>query len=277
MMFLQSVKMWTLWRTAPWCSGSSSAAGHTSDKCAARPARDTDTVTQHPSLGPVHTGKHPHWALEQQPSLPLSQESEITLLDRHLLTGTLFPARVEISDRSGAKTAWAYTFHQREGCWNLKRGRERRNPPSLSLKNPSVVIFWCYYILVWLQAWSLYSSTGLNLYINTWCLFSFIFSEIHFVKTIIFLMSLPMKRNILWNESCFHDRFYLIFSALLFPYQCFHQVLAVFQLKYEQSLICTVSAVRGLCMLCVFLCGISVEAINISLHLHTKHMSYHSG
>lgn len=34
--------MWTQWRTAPWCSGLSSAAAPTSDRCAVRPAKDTD-------------------------------------------------------------------------------------------------------------------------------------------------------------------------------------------------------------------------------------------
>ncbi len=34
--------MWTQWHTAPWCSGSNFAAAHTSDRCAAKPAKDTD-------------------------------------------------------------------------------------------------------------------------------------------------------------------------------------------------------------------------------------------
>lgn len=34
--------MWTQWHTAPWCSGSNFAVAHTSDRCAAKPAKDTD-------------------------------------------------------------------------------------------------------------------------------------------------------------------------------------------------------------------------------------------
>lgn len=34
--------MWTKWRIAHWCWSSSSAVEHTSDRCAARPAKDTD-------------------------------------------------------------------------------------------------------------------------------------------------------------------------------------------------------------------------------------------
>lgn len=39
---LQNAKMFLQWHTAPWCSGSSSAAVSTSGKCAARLAKDTD-------------------------------------------------------------------------------------------------------------------------------------------------------------------------------------------------------------------------------------------
>lgn len=49
--------MWTQWPTAPWCSGSSSAAGHISGKCAARPARDTERPLSSPrkaSTSPLH-------------------------------------------------------------------------------------------------------------------------------------------------------------------------------------------------------------------------------
>lgn len=38
----KNAKMWTKWLTAHWCWSSSSAAGRTLDKCAVRPAKDTD-------------------------------------------------------------------------------------------------------------------------------------------------------------------------------------------------------------------------------------------
>lgn len=79
--------MWTLWPTAPWCSGSSSAAGYILDKCAAEPARDTDLNTMDLTASifvsctqaHIHTYavslKLSHWALWQQPSHYLYQRS----------------------------------------------------------------------------------------------------------------------------------------------------------------------------------------------------------
>lgn len=85
--------MWTLWPTAPLCSGSSSAAGHISDKCAARPARDTDTAKTHSihlwvlcslTVSP-NPSRWASWAAAL--ALPLSEECGV-------LTGTLWCRRL---------------------------------------------------------------------------------------------------------------------------------------------------------------------------------------
>lgn len=166
---LQSVKMWTLWPTAPWCSGSSSAADLTSDKCAARRARDTEETMKLTNI--VHV---PLSHTTRQPSLYLCQRG--ALLDwlghySHHWSGETI---------SGPEAFWVqlgqislcgvFIFHWRQGCWNLERqsGGETSvlRPPSLSLSvslshpHPHTHSFphrfGATYIALWPQDWSRY-------------------------------------------------------------------------------------------------------------------------
>lgn len=77
--------MWTLWPTAPWCSGSSSAAVPISGKCAARHARDTDLSTMAPTASIVGIRctlagclKTSRWALKTA-ALALLEKCEIEM------------------------------------------------------------------------------------------------------------------------------------------------------------------------------------------------------
>lgn len=144
--------MWTLWPTAPWCSGSSSAAGHISDKCAARPARDTDTMSiRHPSSGPVHSHSKPE-------TLPLSLTAAAFTLrpsqecgnwtGRHhpdalvpcLVRGAVTLQIRRLSWPSWAKAARAESIHSTggEGCWHPERQRDRESDFPLSLCLPEL-------------------------------------------------------------------------------------------------------------------------------------------
>lgn len=136
---LQSVKMWTLWPTAPWCSGSSSAAGLTSDKCAARRARDTEETMKLTNI--VHV---PLSHTTRQPSLYLCQRGALLDWLGHIhITGQGRPSLdLKPSGSSWVKSAYVGFLYSTGGraaeTWRDRVGEKPVSsvlPLSLSLSH----------------------------------------------------------------------------------------------------------------------------------------------
>jgi len=151
---LQSVRTWTLWHTAPWCSGSSSAAGRISDKCAARRVRATDLWPLNPWAPPTASSSEEceTW-LGTPPPIPPPPSDWHLVHSRLLKRGPPPPSRDSRAEPGPHKKkkkrhlGWVYTFHWREGCWKRERHRERERerdfpPSSVSL------LFRCYSIFL---------------------------------------------------------------------------------------------------------------------------------
>lgn len=151
---LQSAKMWALWHTAPWCSGSSSATGRISDRCAVGPVRDTDAADDAAGGQTVRLNLL-RWASLLQPSPFLHQLKLLTGRGTvpKLVRGMPFFCFFSTDSDSDLKSLDQTSIHWREFHWNLERKEGggsgpllsyRTNPLFVSLNFAFVLIFWCY-------------------------------------------------------------------------------------------------------------------------------------